>query len=56
MATEAWKRETSKGGNSSVCLKMEHCLLSWRGGRKCSKNKCRSYVDPKNPKNRKKNK
>lgn len=54
MGTEARKREVGGGGNSSICLKIEHCMLSWRGGKKCSKNKCRSYSDPRNPKNKKK--
>ena len=54
MGTEARKREVGRGGNPSICLKIEHCMLSWRGGKKCSKNKCRSYSDPRNPKNKKK--
>ena len=54
MGTEARKRETGGKGNSSICLKIEHCMLSWKGGRKCSKNKCRNYVEPREPKNKKK--
>lgn len=50
MGTEARKRETGGKGNSSICLKIEHCMLSWKGGRKCSKNKCRNYVDPRKKK------
>ncbi len=45
---------TVRKGNSNVCLKIEHCMLSWKGGKKCSKNKCRSYTDPRNSKNKKK--
>lgn len=54
MSKKARKREVSSGTNSSICLKIEHCTLSWRGGGKCSKNRCRNYVDPKNAKYKKK--
>lgn len=54
MAKESRNRESSSSSKGSICMKMSTCELSWRGSNKCAKNCCRSYKDPRDPKNNKK--
>ena len=53
MSKESRNRENSASKLSSGCLRMSTCEHSWSGGTKCSKNRCRHYKDPRDPKNRK---
>lgn len=49
MAQGKRNREYGSGG-AGACAKMHVCKLTYRGGTRCSKNKCSYYLDPKDPK------
>lgn len=54
MSKKSRNREITGRSNSSVCMKMPTCTCSWKAGSKCSKNRCKYYKDPRDPKNCKK--